>query len=778
MVVINDYTVEAGADLSGADLSGQVLSGADLTGANLTGTNFTGADLQGVDFTNADLTGANFTGANLASQPEKKTVLNGSTVARVNFTNADLTGAELSNLDFYSSILTGINQVGDNIDGEAAGDNSGYSVSLNNNGNIVAIGAPYNDEASGDEHANKGHVRVYGYKKPTSDEWNNGNVIKGGDATQEPNKFYWTQHGSDIPGEAKNDNFGYAVSLSSDGNTLAAGAIYNDDRGNGSGHVRVYKYKIPSNDEWNNGNVIKGGDASQELNKYYWTQLGYDIDGEVSSDYSGCSPSLSNDGTIVAIGAIYNDGGGSASGHVRVYKYKIPTNDEWNNGNVIKGSDATQEPNKYYWTQLGEDIAGEASSDNAYRCNLSSDGTIVAIGATGNDGIANNAGHVRVYHYKIPTNDEWNNGNVIKGGVADQELNKYYWVQHGNDIDGETSNNQSGWSVSLSNDGTIVAIGAITNSDGAYQAGHCRVYHYKIPTNDEWVNGNVIKGTDGAQLSDKYYWTQLGGDIDGENYQDSFGFSVSLSGDGTIVAIGARNNDDGGNNSGHVKVYQYENNSWSQMLETFVGGYGDQAGWSVSLSRDGAFLAYGAPFDDSGRGRVRIFIIKSKPIFKGADFTDTTFTNLDLRTSELENVTLKGANLTNVNLTDADLTGVSSGSMQIDADTDLPSGYNIQNNYIVGPKLSFKDEDLTGFDFTGANFTNVDFTGANLTRTTLTGTNLTGAILDNVTWTDFTSDVSGGSGGSGDGGVTPPFAIDGSYDVSDVLALINTIVGN
>ena len=699
MVVINDYTVEAGADLSGADLSGQVLSGADLTGANLTGTNFTGADLQGVDFTNADLTGANFTGANLASQPEKKTVLNGSTVARVNFTNADLTGAELSNLDFYSSILTGINQVGDNIDGEAAGDNSGYSVSLNNNGNIVAIGAPYNDEASGDEHANKGHVRVYGYKKPTSDEWNNGNVIKGGDATQEPNKFYWTQHGSDIPGEAKNDNFGYAVSLSSDGNTLAAGAIYNDDRGNGSGHVRVFKYKIPSNDEWNNGNVIKG-------------------------------------------------------------------------------SDATQEPNKYYWTQLGEDIAGEASSDNAYRCNLSSDGTIVAIGATGNDGIANNAGHVRVYHYKIPTNDEWNNGNVIKGGVADQELNKYYWVQHGNDIDGETSNNQSGWSVSLSNDGTIVAIGAITNSDGAYQAGHCRVYHYKIPTNDEWVNGNVIKGTDGAQLSDKYYWTQLGGDIDGENYQDSFGFSVSLSGDGTIVAIGARNNDDGGNNSGHVKVYQYENNSWSQMLETFVGGYGDQAGWSVSLSRDGAFLAYGAPFDDSGRGRVRIFIIKSKPIFKGADFTDTTFTNLDLRTSELENVTLKGANLTNVNLTDADLTGVSSGSMQIDADTDLPSGYNIQNNYIVGPKLSFKDEDLTGFDFTGANFTDVDFTGAIFTRTTLTGTNLTGAILDNVTWTDFTSDVSGGSGGSGDGGVTPPFAIDGSYDVSDVLALINTIVGN
>lgn len=51
-------------------------------------------------------------------------------------------------------------QVGSNIDGEAAGDASGRSVSLSGNGSRVAIGAPLND-ADGDVRDKIGHVRVY-----------------------------------------------------------------------------------------------------------------------------------------------------------------------------------------------------------------------------------------------------------------------------------------------------------------------------------------------------------------------------------------------------------------------------------------------------------------------------------------------------------------------------------------------------------------------------------------------------------------------------------------
>ena len=53
-----------------------------------------------------------------------------------------------------------------------------------------------------------------------------------------------------------------------------------------------------------------------------WVQRGEDIDGEAAVDNSGTSVSLSANGTIVAIGAPFNDGNGSNSGSVRVFEYQ------------------------------------------------------------------------------------------------------------------------------------------------------------------------------------------------------------------------------------------------------------------------------------------------------------------------------------------------------------------------------------------------------------------------------------------------------------------------
>ena len=49
---------------------------------------------------------------------------------------------------------------------------------------------------------------------------------------------------------------------------------------------------------------------------------------------------------------------------------------------------------------------------------------------------------------------------------------------------------------------------------------------------------------------------QLGSDIDGEAAGDYSGHSVSLSSDGTIIAIGAKNNSGSGSAAGHVRVYR------------------------------------------------------------------------------------------------------------------------------------------------------------------------------------------------------------------------------
>jgi hypothetical protein len=58
-------------------------------------------------------------------------------------------------------------------------------------------------------------------------------------------------------------------------------------------------------------------------------QLGDDIDGEAAFDRSGESVALSDDGMIVAVGAPYNDGNGSNSGHVRVFEWD-DTDTAWN----------------------------------------------------------------------------------------------------------------------------------------------------------------------------------------------------------------------------------------------------------------------------------------------------------------------------------------------------------------------------------------------------------------------------------------------------------------
>ena len=85
------------------------------------------------------------------------------------------------------------------------------------------------------------------------------------------------------------------------------------------------------------------------------------------------------------------------------------------------------------------------------------------------------------------------------------------------------------------------------------------------------------------------------GDIEGDGASDYSGRSVSLSADGTRLAIGATHNDGNGSNSGHVRIYELQsNNSWSQLGSDINGeAASDSSGYSVSLSSDGSRVAIG-----------------------------------------------------------------------------------------------------------------------------------------------------------------------------------------
>ena len=278
---------------------------------------------------------------------------------------------------------------------------------MSSDGSVLAVGA-IDNYGSSSSASDNGHVRVYKYLNDA-----------------------WTQLGTDIDGEAAGDLFGWSVSLSSDGGVLAVGAIENDGNSGSTydhrGHVRVYQYNVTDN---------------------AWTQLGADIDGEAAGDLSGWSVSLSSDGGVLAVGAIYNDGNsGSTSdnrGHVRVYQYNVSSN---------------------AWTQLGADIDGEAAGDlSGWSVSLSSDGSVLAVGATDNDecttGIESvNPGRVRVYKFNVSNSA---------------------WTQLGADIYGESSGDFSGYAVSLSSDGSVLAVGAIFNDGSSGSTsdnrGHVRIF--------------------------------------------------------------------------------------------------------------------------------------------------------------------------------------------------------------------------------------------------------------------------------------------------------------
>ena len=95
------------------------------------------------------------------------------------------------------------------------------------------------------------------------------------------------------------------------------------------------------------------------------------------------------------------------------------------------------------------------------------------------------------------------------------------------------------------------------------------------------------------------WWAQSGTDIDGEALEDRSGFSVSLSADGNRMAIGAPWNDGNGNASGQVRVYQLTGGTWTQLGSDINGeAANDLSGYSVSLSGDGTRVAIGATLND------------------------------------------------------------------------------------------------------------------------------------------------------------------------------------
>ena len=153
-------------------------------------------------------------------------------------------------------------------------------------------------------------------------------------------------------------------------------------------------------------------------------------------------------------------------------------------------------------------------------------------------------------------------------------------IQIGDDIVGKAGDH-SGRSVSLSGNGSVVAIGS------PFAVDLNALNSYITDQRNDPGSVKIFK-------NDNNNWTQIGEDLIGAVNGDHFGYSISLSYDGSIVAIGTPYNDDNGIQSGHVKIYKNSGNQWNQIGNDIQGkGANDHSGASVSISDDGSFIAIG-----------------------------------------------------------------------------------------------------------------------------------------------------------------------------------------
>ena len=370
------------------------------------------------------------------------------------------------------------------------------------------------------------------------------------------------------------DGFGVTVSLSTDGNTLAVGAV-----GEGSNATGI------NGDQSDNSAGSSGAAYVFVRSGTSWSQQAYiKASNTANADQFGISLSLSGDGNTLAVGANaedsnatgingdQSDNSASFSGAAYVY---VRSGTSWSQQAYIKASNA--EANDFFGQSLS----------------LSADGNTLAVGANGE---ASNATGI---------NGDQSDNSVIPAGAA------YVFVRSGTSWSQQAyikasntgTSDQFGGSLSLSGDGNTLVVGASGEDSNATGINGDQSNNSASDAGAAYVY--VRSGTSWSQQA----YVKAGNAEAG----DSFGRSLSLSVAGNTLAVGATSEDsnatgingDESDNSafvaGAVYVYTRSGITWSQQAYVKASNTEaiDRFGTAVSLSADGNTLAVGANVEDS-----------------------------------------------------------------------------------------------------------------------------------------------------------------------------------
>jgi uncharacterized membrane protein len=368
------------------------------------------------------------------------------------------------------------------------GDYFGYCTAISPDGNYIVAGAYHDD----DTRADGGSVYYYHYNGST-----------------------WMMNKFVAPDGVMGEGFGYSTAISSDGNTIIAGAPWDIGIGtlyrfhwNGSSW-KTNKFITKDGDFCDNvgfsvavssnGNTVLAGvygddgysgsfyrfhwnDSTWETNKF----IAYDHGG---ADYFGFSLAMSPDGNTIVVGAFGDDDMGANSGSL--YRF------HWNG--------SMWETNKFI-AYDGADVDNFGIS-----VAVSADGNTLVAGTYGDDDKGLNSGSIYRFHY---------NG-------SGWETNKFLAQ------DGAAGDN-FGYSVAVSANGDTIIAGANCDDDNGIDSGSIYCFYWN---GTEWEM-NKFLAQDGAA-------------------GDNFGISVAISADGKSIIAGSNLDDDMGADSGSFYLLKW-----------------------------------------------------------------------------------------------------------------------------------------------------------------------------------------------------------------------------
>ncbi len=457
-----------------------------------------------------------------------------------------------------------------------ANDQFGISVSMSGDGNTLAIGANYEDSTA---------TGVNGAQD------DNNSTAAGAVNSSATGAVYvfsriggaWSQQAYvKASNTGTEDEFGYSVSLSEDGNTLAVGARFEDGSSTGvngpqidstatSGSGAVYVFSR-TNGVWSQQAYIKASNTG-------------------GADRFGTSVSLSANGNTLAVGAWGED---SSSTGVNGTQF----NDVSDTGAVYLFRSSSSA-----WAQQAYIKASNAGSDARFgeSVSLSADGNTLAVGASYEDGSSTGVNGAQ------NSTASSNSGAVYVFRFSSSTWAQQAYVKASNTGAGD----QFGDSVDLSDDGNTLAVAAIRESgsstgvngadnDAASTAGATYVFRFDT-TSSTWSQQAYIKALNSG-----------GG--------DQFGWGISLNGDGNTLAVGAFLEDgsatgvggednNGTSNAGATYVFEFANGAWAQQayIKATTSSVNAYFGNSVSLSSNGNSLAVGAAGETTLTGAVYLY---------------------------------------------------------------------------------------------------------------------------------------------------------------------------